>query len=340
MRTTKTTDFAEALGKYFTDYLPIQKNVSRNTIISYRDTFKSLLFYLQNELGINVESISISDFKSELILNFLNWLEKSKSNSIATRNQRLAAIHSFVRFCIVENPDKILELQRILAIGPKRKIEKTIPYLTETQVKNLLQQPNRKSKKGRRALTLLSLMYETGARVQEIIDLEVEDLHLEGKSPYVILTGKGRKRRKVPISEKNRDIVLNYVQENKLDSIFNSKNPLFFNSRNEKLTRAGVGYILKKYASFARENDFEFPKHVHNHMLRHSRAVHLLSSGTPLIVIRDLLGHSDVKTTQIYARIEMTAKNAAVNSVSLIESEPDLKDWRMMPNLMAFLESL
>ena len=172
----KPTDFAKYLTEFLSVYLPTQKNVSKNTIHSYRDTFKLLIHYCQEMKAIPVERITLNDLSSELLIDFLEWLETDRKCSISTRNQRLAAIHSFFRYVQAEEPAGLFHFQKIIAI-PIKKAKKTIvEYLTPEAIKLLLEQPDKHTPKGRRDLTLISVLYDSGARVQELIDIKVCDV--------------------------------------------------------------------------------------------------------------------------------------------------------------------
>ena len=177
----KPTDFSKHLTKFLSEYLPIQKNVSSNTIKAYRDTFKLLLGFCVED-GIPVEKLTMQKLSAEYIVKFLNWLETERSNSISTRNLRLAAIHSFFRYVQVESPESLYHYQQILAVPIKKKKQVIIEHLSPDGIKLLLEQPDKSTKRGRRDLALLSLMYDSGARVQEIIDLTVKDFTTGGES--------------------------------------------------------------------------------------------------------------------------------------------------------------
>lgn len=339
---TKISDFTASLGKFFNDYLILQRNASRNTVLAYRDAFVSFLTFLKDIKGYDINSFYMKEFTSSLVREFLNWLESSKGNSVSTRNHRLAAIHSFVRFCQINHPEAMTELNRILLIPRKKKPKTTISYLAVESIKLILQQPDLNKPRGRRDAVLLSTLYETGARVQEIINLKIRNLQLQGENPYLLLLGKGNKYRRIPVSATLKNNLDGYIVENKLDKHINAESPLFFNSRREPLSRVGIAYIINKYATMARKSDSSIPEHINCHIFRHSRAVHLLNAGNSLIVIRDFLGHVDVKTTQIYAQVEMEAKIKAVESVNIVPESTNamLPDWRTMPDVMKMLNSL
>ena len=335
----QTTDFAKNLTYFFSKYLPGQRNLSTNTIRSYRDTFKLLLNFMDEQLNTKPEHLTFSKVDSESILNFLDWLEKARKTSASTRNQRLAAIHSFYRYVQMENPELLLKCQQILNIPFKKQSKKPIDYLMPAALKFLLEQPNTATAKGRRDLTIMVVLYDTGARVQEIVDLKARDVRLD--NPVVItLTGKGNKKRCVPIMSKTLLLLKNYLEENRL--IVNGKqdHPLFFNSKHDKFTRHGIAYILNKYFVLAKEanKDIIFPEVLTPHLIRHSKAMHLLEAGVNLIYIRDFLGHVSVTTTETYAQANSEMKRKALESAYKDLVSGDIKNWKEDPGLLKWLQ--
>lgn len=335
----KPTDFAKYLTDYFAVYLTERKNVSKNTVHSYRDTFKLLLNYCQDMKSIPVERMTLSALSSELITDFLEWLETDRKCSISTRNQRLAAIHSFFRYLQAEEPAGLFHFQKVAAIPIKKAKKTVVEYLTPEAIKLLLEQPDKHTSKGRRDLTLISVLYDSGARVQEVCDIKVGDVTLQ--APAVItLTGKGNKTRRVPLMKNTVALLQNYLLENKLDKPWQNETPLFTNNQHHKLTKEGVAYIIAKYVVSARETSTLIPSKVKVHMLRHSKAMHLLQAGVNLIYIRDFLGHVDLKTTEIYARADTEMKRKAIEKVypDLIDS--NLPDWSKDQALLSWLSEL
>jgi integrase/recombinase XerD len=212
----------------------------------------------------------------------------------------LTAIHSFFRYIQYEYPDFLLEWQKILAIPVKKGERGTLNYMSLEGIQLLLKMPDQSTKSGRRDLALMSLMYDTAARVQEIADLTPAMVHLS-KPSTIRLIGKGKKARIVPLMDKQVDILKRYMTENNLNEPYANQYPLFFNSRKEKLTRAGIGYILDKYVKMARnKNASLIPPKFSCHCLRHSKSMHMLQSGVNLVYIRDMLGHVSVQATEIY----------------------------------------
>lgn len=335
----KPTDFAKYLTEFLSEYLPGQKNVSKNTICSYRDTFKLLITYCQEIKKTPSERITLNILSSEWITGFLEWLETNRKCSISTRNQRLAALHSFFRYVQAEEPAGMFHFQKITAIPIKKAKKTVVEYLAPEAIKSLLEQPDKHTPQGRRDLTLISVLYDSGARVQELIDMRVCDVTLQ--APAVLtLTGKGNKTRRVPIMKNTASLLQSYLLENKLDKPWRNEHPLFTNNQHNKLTRKGVTYILSKYVESARKNSSLFPAKVTNHMLRHSKAMHLLQAGVNLIYIRDFLGHVDLKTTEIYARADTEMKRKAIENAYPELVDSTLPDWSKDQALLSWLSEI
>ena len=300
----KSTDFAAQLSRYLGTYLPGQSGSSINTVCSYRDTFSLFLRYCNDIQGLTPQKLTLQDIDHHLVEQFLLWVENERGCSASTRINRLAAIHAFYRYLQIEMPQLLMRCQEILSVPYKKTQKKAMSYLTLDGIKVLLAQPDISTVSGRRDLAMLSLLYDTGARVQELVDLRIEDVRLS--SPTVIrLTGKGRKSRLVPIIKPTENLLRQYLEEHDRDYAAHGGYPLFCNRVGKKLTRAGVTYILDKYISQAKNvGENSLPDSVSPHCLRHSKAMHLLQSGVNLIYIRDLLGHADVSTTEVYARAD------------------------------------
>jgi len=335
----KKADFSKAVSDFLSVYLPSQRNFSKNTISSYCDTIKLLLRYCVEEKSCAIERLTLKQVNRAFVLSFLTWLEKERHSSASTLNQRLACIHTFFRFVQMSYPELLDQSQQILLIPFRKKPVPAIGYLNADDVKILLSQPDRQTRNGRRDLTILSLLYDSAARVQELADLTVASIRLETPS-QVTLLGKGNKVRVVPLMKNTALLLRGYLAENHLDLPHKLQYPLFTNQRNEKLTRAGICYILKKYAILANKSHEHFPdpKSITPHVLRHSKAMHLLEAGVNIIYIRDILGHVDVSTTEVYARANMAMKQAALEKVSHISS-CELPSWATDSSLLDWLDS-
>lgn len=272
-------------------------------------------------------------------MEFLSWLERERCCCAATRNVRLAALHSFFKYLQYQNPENLAEWQRILSIPVKRTEKPAISYLSVEGIRLLLEGPDQSTRNGRRDLALLSLMYDSGARVQEIIDLTPSMVRLDPPCT-VKLIGKGNKARIVPLLEQQVQFLKIYMTEHKLLEPFANMYPLFCNSRKEKLTRAGVNYILTKYADRAREKEPSLiPEKLSCHCIRHSKAMHLLQAGVNLVYIRDILGHSSVQVTEIYARTDSHQKREAIEKAYSDVSPKEAPPWLTNDNLLSWLKS-
>jgi site-specific recombinase XerD len=329
----KPTDFSYYLSDFLTGYLSGQRNLSSNTIKSYRDTFVFLLGFIGETRQLSPEKVSIAQIDKLMVEDFLSWLENAKGNSIATRNQRLAAIHAFFRYLQSQKPEYMFHSQRILSIPIKKRPQKVIDYLSEDLIKQLLAEPDISSTAGRRDQVLLSTLYDTGARVQELADLTVRDVRIENPA-VVSITGKGRKARHIPIMSKTATLLSNYLNEQKLTTPDKQDHPLFFNSRGAKLTRQGVAYILKKYSDLCGFGNFS------PHRLRHSKAMALTQADINPIFIRDFLGHADLKTTEIYSKTNIEMKRKALEKMNNSIIPGATEGWNNDEGLLEWLNNL
>ncbi|WP_219915029.1 tyrosine-type recombinase/integrase [Pseudomonas protegens] len=232
------------LQRFLTSHLAGLRGASPNTITSYRDTFKLLIIYLRDQNGIPPEKLSLNRVNVETITGFLNWLESNRQNSVSTRNQRLAAISSFYTWVQSQEPALMARCQDIMAIPIKKGAQACVYHLTVEQTRCLLKTPDRTTRSGRRDATLLATLYDTGARVQELVDLTVRNVRLQ-KPAVITLTGKGRKTRHVPLGANTATLLANYLTEFRLDMSGRDSYPLFFNQQHTKLSRGGVTWIIK-----------------------------------------------------------------------------------------------
>jgi len=334
----KPTDFSNYISDFISRYLPNEKGASANTITSYRDTFVLLLNFTEKVKLVKIEKLTLEKITKDTIIEFLDWIQKERKCSNSTRNARLAAIHSFYKYLQYESLDYLHECQKILSIRFKKTKKESMTYLTIEGIKLLLQQPDTTNSRGRRDLTLLSLMYDTGARVQETIDLTPSMLRLN-KPPTIKIVGKGNKARLVPMLDAQIEHLKNYLKENRLSEPFANMYPLFFNSRKEKLTRAGINHIIQKYVITARkENEMIIPENISCHSLRHSKAMHLLQAGVNLVYIRDILGHVSIQTTEIYARADSKQKREALEKAYVNVNPDEEPIWTKDETLVSWLK--
>lgn len=301
------------LPKFFDMELRKNANVSENTIISYKYAFVSLFQFVNKKYKKEISTLELKDLNKETIEKYLEYLEKEKNNSISTVNQRLAAIKSFFNYLTIEDIEYISLCNEIHSIKIKKTKQETIKYLSKEGIKEILSLPKTSIENGVRDLAILTLLYDSGARVQELVNIKIKDIDFNKKTVY--LFGKGRKARIVPLISQTIKILEKYIKIYNIP--INSDNLLFYNSKKEALTRMGITYIIKKYVSIAKnKNPLEFQINVTPHTFRHSKAMHLLESGVNLIYIRDFLGHESVTTTEIYARANPENKRKAIEKHS------------------------
>lgn len=333
----KPTDFSKYISDFLSRYLTSERGASINTINAYRDTFVLLLTFIEKQQQIKLEKLMLKHIDKNTIVAFLDWIQSERNCGVSTRNLRLAAIHSFYRYLQYQSLDDIYQCQKILSIKSKKLPNQTMTYLSIDGIKLLLQQPDTTTKKGRRDLALLSLMYDTGARVQEVIDLTPSMLHL-GKTSTIKIIGKGNKARLVPMLDAQTIHLRSYLKEFQLGSPVAKLHPLFTNSRKEKLTRFGVNYIFQKYVKMVIEVDQTIiPEKVSCHSLRHSKAMHLLQAGVNLVYIRDILGHVSIQTTEIYARADSKHKRLALEKAYVDVNPGEEPTWVNNENLISWL---
>lgn len=337
----KQTDFSRHLTAFLTKYLPGTRGMSTNSIKAYRDTFTLLLRFFKDHMSVPAEKLTMESLTRTAVVEFLEWIENVKGCSKSTRNARLAAIRSFFSYVEYEDATYVGQAQQILSIPLKKTERKTVCYLTVDGIRLLLRQPDTGKASGRRDLALMALMYDTGARVQEIADLTVGDVRLI--QPYTVrITGKGQKTRIVPLIEKQVCHLKRYMHEQGLDCPDKLGHPLFTNASHGKMTRGGITYILKKYVKMAKqENGKLIPDGISCHSLRHSKAMHLLQADVPLIYIRDLLGHESVVTTEIYAKTDSKKKRDVINKAfSEVVDNDTAPSWLSNDSIMDWLKSL
>lgn len=313
-------DFSYYLSNFLQEYLNIERNFSNNTIISYRKSFQLLVEYLIKNKSFKLKDVTFANVTREIIIDFLDYLEIEKKNSIRTRNQRLAAIKSFYQYCAIDEIDNINNIKKILSIHSKKETKKIVDFLTEEEVKIIFDNIDVSLKKGKRNLTLLVLLYDTAARASEIINLKVNDIHLEEK--YIVLEGKGKKMRIVPIMEQTKNLLISYLNS------FDIKSGYLFQNKNNKMNERFIRDVINVC------NILE--KKISPHTFRHTRAVHLLDKGVNIIYIQELLGHSSINTTMEYAKVIEKSKFNAIEKANP-KISTDLPDWNSDQDLLSQL---
>ena len=306
--------FFQTLNDYFNHYLPVQRCASIHTIKAYRSAIHKLLEYILKKKNIKLNEVGFEDLDYETVDSYLENIVKEQGLSQKTRNHRLNSILSFLSYAADMTPEYMIYHSNISKI-PKQKVEsKAVEYMSEKVVHTLINQADTKTKKGIRNQFIMILMYDTGARIQEIINLKACDIKL-GKIPTVMLFGKGNKTRVVPIMEYTVSHYLNYLQIYHKDENEYSKKPLFYTKRKniiQAMSDDNIRKFLNQYADSARKICPEVPEKIHPHLFRHSRAMHLYQHGMDLTSISQWLGHSNLETTLIYAHADTDQKRRAI----------------------------
>jgi site-specific recombinase XerD len=297
---------------FFCDHLAAQKGLSANTIASYRDSLKLLLQFIAQTITQPVDKLTLEDFDATLIVAFLSDLETTRGNTARTRNNRLAALRAFFRYVAAQEPTLLQRCQRICDIPLKRTEHKTIEYLEDEELRALLDSVDPTSRNALRDYALLLFLYNTGARVQEVVDLTFAGLRLEAPL-QVNLIGKGNKERVCPLWPETVAALESYRHRRRQSA---SEQPVvFLNARGEPITRFGIRYIVQKYTRKATQTCPSLKmKKISPHSMRHTTAMHLLQSGNDITVIKAWLGHADVNTTHAYVEIDMNMKRKALEA--------------------------
>lgn len=330
------------LAKFFTDHLAGERAASPATVASYRDAMKLLLTWFKDAEHIPPEKLRVADIDRPRVLRFLNWLQAERGCSTTTRNQRLAVIKSFCRYTAIEQPDRLDQLTHVLAIRHKNTPAPNPGHLTGDEVKTLLAEPGTVGARAIRDTVLLALAYDTAARVQELCDLNVADIR--GSDPMTVtIRGKGSKIRYVPLMGPTARLVTDYLEHrDPHPGLGADTDPLFHGPNHSRMTRSGVAKLLTRHVRAVRKRDPSWAPGlpVTPHTLRRSKAMHLIQAGVNLIYIRDLLGHADVSTTEIYARADAETKRKAIESAYEPLTPDALPDWTSDTSLIGWLDSL
>jgi integrase/recombinase XerD len=332
------TDFAVALRRFLTSYLAGLRGCSPSTIASYRDTFKLLIAWFRDERSVPPGRLALDHIDAGAVTAFLSHLQENRRNSVSTRNQRLAAISSFCTWMQTEDPARMACWQDIIAIPVKKQDRPAVRHLTVGQARLLLAAPDRTARQGRRDATLLATLYDTGARVSELAGLVVRDIRLQ-RPAMVSLTGKGRKTRHVPLDGDTVTLLAAYLKEHRLDEPGRDDHPVFYGQHRARLSRGGIAWIISKYQAQI-PDPLLAGASISPHILRHSKAMHLYEAGVPLPYIRDILGHVDLSTTEIYARASTEAKRKALEAAYPGIVTSDLPEWNQDAGLLDWLTNL
>ena len=323
--------FSKSVQSFLTTYIIGECNYSMNTKASYSTTFHLLLEFMNKEKNIRPNKIEIETITKEVIVQFLDWLETNRNVSIQTRNQRLACIKSFYKYVQSNEPDLFDTCSLILSIKNKKVPNKIISYFSEDEIRIMINYLN--NSKDLKKLTMICVLYETGARVSEFINIKLNDLNLSDNAS-ITLYGKGNKVRVVPISDELVKLINKYLKEVYTnygdDYLFYSmqKRKYYRNSINKIITTL-VNDLKIKYSNYFKDNYFP-------HSFRHTKATHLYNNGTPLLYVKEFLGHSTISSTEIYAtpdsrkqRKEILRNSETINTKNKYNNhkKDDLDNW-------------
>lgn len=336
----RQTDFAKHLTEFLGHYLPVECGVSRNTVTTYSYTFTLLLEFMRSEYLLKPERVTLSDLTKERVIHFLGWIEKDRKCGVSTRNSRLAAIHSFFKFLQYRNVEGLARWQDVMSIKRKKASSPEMAYLTIEGIRLMLRQPDLNTRCGRRDFALLGFLYDSGCRVQELIDLTPQELRFE-ETTTVRLCGKGRKVRVVPLSKVQASNLKVYMSEAGLDRPEMQNHPVFPNPQGNKMSRMAVLNIVRKYTDMAKLKSPELiPDGIGCHSFRHSKAMHMLEADINLVYIRDFLGHASTTTTEVYARASEKMKVEALAKLDPTIVKKGKTSWQKNKELMSYLKDL
>lgn len=309
------------LESFFRHRMAKQRNASHSTIASYRDALRMLILFAAERTQRKPCALAVADLDRDLVLAFLDELEQTRKNTIQTRNARLAAIRSFFHHVAANDPASLGIAQRILAIPVKRSHTEVTHHLARQELDALLDAPDQRTARGRRDRTLLLFLGRTGARVSEALGVDARDLQLDRTQPQVLLRGKGRKERIVPITQELVKALKALMRERGLEG--HEQRPLFVGTHDERLTRFGATHIVRRAVATATTNRPELAgKSISPHVLRHTLAMTLLQSGVDLLTIQAWLGHSQVATTHRYAAADVEMMRRGLDKAGVASKQP------------------
>lgn len=324
------TAVAATVQAFFTQRLISQRQASPHTIAAYRDAIRMLLQFASGRTAKPVSRLDFADLDATVVAAFLDYLERERANSVRSRNARLAAIHSLFSFASLHHPEHSVDITRVLAIPAKRTEHRIIEFLTDDEVTELLNQPDRDTRTGRRDHTMLHLAVQTGLRASELTGPRRRDIHL-GTGPHVSCTGKGRKRRVTPLTADTVALLRAWMAERggRPDDM------LFTTSRGTALSHDA---LAQRIAHYVAQRPRLAGRAITPHVLRHTAAMRLLRAGVDTTVIALWLGHESVATTQIYLRADMELKQRALDRTTPSGTRPGR--YKPADQLLAFLEAL
>lgn len=320
---------------FFREHLTKLKNRSPNTVIAYRESLNALFDFVKAERNIGLADITFEMIDHAMLSRFLDYLETERGCSIATRNHRLNRIRAFYKYAANMEPSVVIYQKEILKV-PRKTVEQTdiIEYMNMDAVKAILNQPDTITRKGLRDQFLMTLLYDTGARIQELMDIRLCDIRL-GNTPTAILHGKGGKTRLVPLHEATVPLFQNYMNVFHASENTYSEQSLFYivrSGRKKSMHHDTARRLIHEYGVKAREHCRDVPDNVHPHLWRHTRAMHLYQSGVDLNLIGQWLGHARLQTTLMYAKADTELKRkamAAANATGPLSEKLNMERYKV-----------
>ncbi|MFT9497463.1 tyrosine-type recombinase/integrase [Anaerosolibacter sp.] len=322
-------DFWQYARNFLHFHLPKVRNLSQNTIGSYKQSISYYIDYLEAQIGIERQDITFDHLTRKYVKNYLVWMNEVKNLADKTCNLRLTALKSFMEYCADEDITLVAIYNDVRSVRGLKEHKKTVLYMTNEAIETLLKTPRTDTKKGKRNRMMFIMLYDTAARAQELADITLRDLHIVNvKIPFITLTGKGNKSRNVPLMEKTVAHINRYLQEFHPHPRKDGGDPLFYSMRDGKphaLSTDSINLLLGQYANQARLSCSEIPEHVHCHLIRKTRAMTLYRQGMPLTVIMEMLGHESLSTTSnfyAFATLDMIHEAMKKTSPEAVEEAP------------------
>lgn len=331
-----THDIAPLLKRFFSHYLPVHRGLTENTVKAYRDAIKLLLCYAADTLSQSVDTLTVELIGEKTVLGFLATVEQDRGCSPRTRNARLAAIRSLFAFIAREEPGLVLHCQQIRTIPLKRTEHKMVESLEEKEMQSVFDAVDINSRTGTRDQALLLFLYNTGARVSEVVNMELSDLRL-ADSAQVVLHGKGNKDRSCPLWPETVAALEAYIKDRRPKNVDSKQ--VFLNANGDPITRFGIRHVTRKYGGRAHAQQPSMgARPLNPHRIRHTTAMHLLRAGNDINMVSYWLGHADLNTTHVYVEIDMETKRKMLEKTSAPKTGNEVS-WHC-PNVLKWLNQI
>lgn len=333
-------NIAHPIRRFFEDYLTTQRNLSPHTVLACRDSLKLFVAFAASELRKPAVELSVEDFTAVVVRAFLDHLEKGRGNCVRTRNARLAILHTFFQYLASLDPRFMEQCQAVLGVPFKRREEPVMEYLERDEVRQIFQRIDPAEASSRRDDAALRMLYNTGVRAQELVTLDINDIHFS-RPYYVRIRGKGYKERTCPLWPETIKALKAYLIERRANP--GDRVPLFVNAKDGRLSRFGLRYIVtRRVAAAAKSCPTLLARKVGPHTFRHTTAMHLLQSGTDLNMIRSWLGHSSIETTHRYVEIDLDMKRRTLRACERVLPSSGQKgpSWNRDQGILTWLAGL